>query len=424
MQKQIANSAATWIQRIVPAGWTAYGPAVVVTAVLLSAWVPLRAEWSHFRGDAHQAVADVELDEGWGLQAPALAWKQALPGRGVSSPIVVKNRVVLTASSGVNQDRLHVLAFDATTGRKLWHRQFWATGRTASHPTSANAAPTPASDGEAIFAFYSSNDLICLDLDGNLRWYRGLGHDYPRAANDVGMSSSPVVVGGAVVVQVENQGDSFVAGIDVRTGANLWRTPRELAANWSSPAILPGRNGAADLVLLKSSTDVSAHEPLNGKAVWSYATPEADGIPSAVAIEDLIFVPGGNLTVLRSTANPASPELVWQSNKVRPGPSSPVVHNGQIFALNQSGVVTCADVAMGEVQWQKRIKGSCWATPVLIDGRLICVNQDGLLQILDVRKQGDVTTELELGAPVLGSPAVGEDGMFLRSDGTLWKFAF
>ena len=49
--------------------------------------------------------------------------KIALPGRGLSSPIVVGDKVVVTCNSGFQQDRLHVLCFDAARGTKLWERQ-------------------------------------------------------------------------------------------------------------------------------------------------------------------------------------------------------------------------------------------------------------------------------------------------------------
>src|SRR5262245_2643201 len=125
------------------------------------------ADWLQFRGTDNTGVA---LDSTPPVKFSAtenVAWKTPLPGRGVCGPIVVKGRVVTTASSGtVKEDKLHVLCYDADNGKELWHRQFWATGRCYHHPTSSNAAPTPASDGERIFAFYSSNDLVCLDLDG------------------------------------------------------------------------------------------------------------------------------------------------------------------------------------------------------------------------------------------------------------------
>src|SRR6185503_14861072 len=154
------------------------------------------------------------------------------------------------AASGARQEKLYVLCFDAKSGRELWRRQFWATGRTFTHPSISTAAPTPVSDGERVFAFFSSNDLACLTLDGDLVWFRGLGHDFPKAGNDIGMSSSPVVADGTIVVQIENQGDSFAAGIDTSTGETKWRVNRDKLANWASPVILPGQGKRKALVLL------------------------------------------------------------------------------------------------------------------------------------------------------------------------------
>ena len=183
------------------------------------------ADWLRFRGLDGAGASSGTPPVKWS-KSKDVTWSIDTPGRGVSSPVIVDGRVILTANEGVKQNRLLVVAYSEKTGELLWRREFWATGRTATHPTSAVAAPSPASDGERIYAFYSSNDLICLDLDGNLQWYRGLAHDYPKAGNDVGMSSSPVVVGKTVIVQIENQGDSFAAGIDVATAVVARRVCR------------------------------------------------------------------------------------------------------------------------------------------------------------------------------------------------------
>ena len=226
------------------------------------------ADWNQFRGPDTRSVASAVLPTDWSNDSN-VAWRKELPGRGPSGPIVVDGRVFVTCSSGVKQDRLHVVCYDADSGELLWHRQIWANGRTMTHPTSSTAAPTPASDGQHVFAFYSSNDLICYDLDGNLKWYRALGKDYPKAGNDIGMASSPVVAGGTVVVQVENQGDSFAAGIDVETGLNRWRIDRKKSANWTSPIAMKTKSGI-DVVLLKSDEGVTARDILTGDEVWSY----------------------------------------------------------------------------------------------------------------------------------------------------------
>jgi outer membrane protein assembly factor BamB len=199
----------------------------VAVAFLLAASSAGAADWLQFRGtNSNSATTDAPPPADLSDTLAHVAWQASLPGRGLSSPIVVDGRVIVTCSSGPNQDRLHVLCFDAASGKQLWERQFWATGRTLTHPSSANAAPTPASDGKLVFAFYSSNDLACLDLDGNLKWFRGLAHDFPHAGNDVGMSSSPVVLGDVVITQIECQGDSFAAGIDKHTGESRWRIVR------------------------------------------------------------------------------------------------------------------------------------------------------------------------------------------------------
>ncbi|HMP16707.1 MAG TPA: PQQ-binding-like beta-propeller repeat protein, partial [Gemmatales bacterium] len=119
-----------------------------------------------------------------------LLWTVPLPGQGPSSPIVIDQTVFVTASSGYKQDRLHVFAFDIASGRKLWERQMWATGRTECHPKSAMAAPIPTADRERLYALFATADLACYDHQGNLLWYRALAQEYPSISNQVGMASS------------------------------------------------------------------------------------------------------------------------------------------------------------------------------------------------------------------------------------------
>ena len=146
-------------------------------AALLCLSSPLLADWRQFRGNDANGVAEGAAPPTTFSDTENIAWKIDLPGRGLSSPIVVGDKVFVSASSGPRQDRLHVICFNAKDGTELWHRQFWATGRTACHPKTCVAAPTPCSDGKRVFAVYSSNDAVCLDLDGNLQWVRALTLD-------------------------------------------------------------------------------------------------------------------------------------------------------------------------------------------------------------------------------------------------------
>lgn len=380
------------------------------------------ADWPQFRGPLGTSASDGKLSIDWS-RPDVVAWRATLPGRGPSSPIVVNGRVIVTASSGNTQDRLHVLCFDAKDGKKLWERQFWATGRTITHPSSANAAPTPASDGRRVFAFFSSNDLAALDLDGNLLWYRGLAYDYPKTGNDVGMSSSPIVVDGTVIVQVENQANSFAAGIDAESGATKWKIQRAPEASWCSPVLFHDPQSRRQAVLLQSSDRLSAHDAATGRELWMHKA-SCDVISSAAADSGIVFVPSEGLTALDTKASETSPSVVWKGNTLGPGAASPVVQGENLFIINRGGVLNCASTKTGEVLWRLRLEGAFWGTPTLVGDQLICCPDNGLVQIVGLAaegKPGVINAKVDLKDKIQSSPAVADNAVFLRSDSNLIK---
>src|SRR5271165_11940 len=80
----------------------------------------LAADWPQFRGPGGSGIApDKDLPAQWGADAN-LRWKVALPGRGLSNPVIAGGRIFVTAASGWQQKQLHVLCFDEATGKKLW----------------------------------------------------------------------------------------------------------------------------------------------------------------------------------------------------------------------------------------------------------------------------------------------------------------
>ena len=120
---------------------------VLALSLTLALALTLRAaDWTQFKGPNASGVSpETKLPVEWSKDK-GIAWTAKLPARGVSSPVVVGDRVYVTCSSGVRDDRLHVLCFDAKTGKQLWHRQLQGTGPTAAHPKSCMAAPTPVAD--------------------------------------------------------------------------------------------------------------------------------------------------------------------------------------------------------------------------------------------------------------------------------------
>lgn len=399
---------------------------VPLIAAMLSATCLTGADWLQFRGNDVSGVSVTsEIPATWS-EKENVAWKVDLPGRGLSGAIVIDDQVVVTASSGFRQDRLHVLSFDRDSGKKNWERQFWATGRTMTHPKMCVATPTPASDGERIFAFYSSNDVVCLDLDGNLLWLRGLTHDFPNASNSLGMASSPIVIGDTLVVQVENDAESFATGLDTSNGKARWKKVRPKRANWTSPTMWQDGDSKA-IALLQSSAGIEAIDPHTGKTLWKFGN-GASTIPSSVVTDDSLLVPSNGLTALRLGENvdPDSkgPEVLWNDNRLGPGTSSPIVVAGKVFVINRAGVLQAADINTGSVLWRLRLKGPFSATPVAAGNHLIFFNEDGVAQVVDISgAEGEIVGENTVGETILSTPAIADNELYVRSDGHLWKIA-
>ncbi len=389
----------------------------------LSLLLPLsaHADWLNFRGPNASGHAPEIATSPKTLSAESLAWKASLPGRGLGSPIIVGDKVFVTAASGPEQQQLHVLCFSAKEGAPLWERRFWATGRTMSHNKTCVAAPTPASDGERIYALYSSNDLICLDLDGNLVWMRGLTLDYPNASNSLGMASSPIVVGDTLVAQIENDSESFAAGFDLLTGVNKWKLDRPKSANWTSPTVL--EKDGEPIVALQSGDGVIGLVPATGSSVFQIAG-GASTIPSAAAVGDELFIPSNGLTVVKLGASGAQPATLWNQKNQRPGTASPLVVGGKLFLINNAGVITCAKRESGEVLWETRLKGPFSGSPVAGgDGLLYIFSEQGVGQVIDPSREKDqVVSEFELGETILSTPSLDDGAVYIRSDGHLWRF--
>jgi len=379
------------------------------------------ADWLHFRGTDSNAACDagvpVDFDIATGRN---VAWRIALPGPGPSSPIVVGDQVIVTCSTGPRQDRLYVLSIDAATGTVRWTRQFWATGVTNVHPFGAVAQCTPASDGQRIFAFYSSNDLACFDLDGNLQWYRGLAFESPTTRNDVGMASSPLVLGATVIVQCENQGESFVAGLDVASGRTRWRLPRDHSAVWSSPTALRGKSPEEDVVLLVGRQRLSGHDPATGKLLWAFDAP-CHTVASPAGFEGRVYLPANGLCALVPDAAAGTVRFLWGQNRLSCGSASPVVHNGRVYTIKSPAILVCGDLADGRVVWQLRLAGTFWSSPVVAGDHLVAINDEGLVHVVALGEKGRLLHTHPLGTKVLATPAAVEGALYIRTDEQLIK---
>lgn len=393
--------------------------AAVVVGCFVMAPRPIAADWLEFRGPLGRGVAvEQPIRTAWSEQE-GIAWKVDLPGKGASSPIVVGDLVVVTASSGARQEKLHVIAFDKATGRQAWHRTFWAAGRTLCHPTSAVAAGTPASDGTRIVALFSSCDLFALDLEGRLLWQRNLAVEHPRSGNDVGMGASPRIIDGTVIVQIDCQGDAFAAGIDVATGGDRWLVPRDKIASWSTPLAVASKEHG-DCVLLQNPNGLDLRRARDGTEVWSWKG-ECSGIPMTTESGNRLYVPSDGIAAV--VPDKAAEKSDWRSAKLACGIASPIAWGDSVACINRAGVLGVGNVADGSLRGQVRLAGSFWASPILVGRTIVAANKEGKTFLVSVDGEPKIVGESELPGTFTATPAVSDGSLYLRSETTLWKVA-
>jgi outer membrane protein assembly factor BamB len=391
----------------------------MLAGAMLWCFTATAADWPEFRGPDGRGVAPPQPIRLRWSESEGIAWTAELPGRGASSPIVVGDLVVVTASSGARQDQLHVIALDKASGRVRWHRRFWATGRTLVHPTSAVAAGTPASDGQRIIALYSSCDLFAVDLAGRLLWQRNLAVEHPRSGNDVGMGSSPRIIDGTAVVQIDCQGDAFALGVDVATGQDRWIAAREKVASWSSPAaVTMPEHGAC--VLLQGPRGLDLRRAADGKPVWSWQG-DCAAIPTAVESAAVFHVPGEGMVAVAPAA--AATRLAWRSSKLSCGMASPLAWGDSIACINRAGVLSIGDLADGRLRGQVRLAGSFWGSPILVGETIVAANKEGKTFLVAATGEPKIVAENELPGTFTATPAVADGSVYLRSETTLWKVA-
>lgn len=389
----------------------------VVLGLLLGGALPA-ADWTQFRGtDGNGISPETGVPTKWSPNEGIL-WKANLPGRGLSCPVVVGNTVYVTACSEREGSRLHVLAFDAKSGKELWRRSILATGGTACHPKTSMAAPTPVASEKGVVALFATADIVAYSPQGDMLWYRSLVGEDPAITNQVGMASSLALHKDTVLVEMETAASSFITGVDFATGREKWRHPRSKGVNWTSPMVV--KQKGVEVALFLAPNGLTACDPSTGKILWNYADTPGGSISSPTVGEEMIYSPGSPLVALKSAETGTTPEVAWKSNKAIGTYCSPVVYQGKLYGVSSVGI-NCLDAATGKELWTHRVKGPFAGSPLAVDGKIYLVTEEGITVVLKAgTEQPEVIANNKLGETILCTPAISGGKIFMRSDSTLW----
>jgi outer membrane protein assembly factor BamB len=364
---------------------------VLLAACLCADAAP--SSWPGFRGDGSSVSTAKNLPRKWS-PTENRAWVTPLPGYGQSSPVAWGERAFVTAIDGDAKEKLFVVAVDVRSGEVAWAKEFAASQKGKNNPMASRAAPTPVVDGERLYAFFESGDVVALSHAGELKWRRSLSKDYGTFKNNHGVGSSPAQTDKAVVILIDDPGPSYLVALDKTTGKSLWKAERPSRASWTSPVV--GKVGGKPAVFVSSSGRLDAYDAASGELLASKGGLVGNTIPSPAVCGDLVLVGAGenrmnpdaaasarsNCCVRLKGGDRPAFETVWEGKKAVCEYASPLAYKGHAYFVTKAGLVCCLDLITGEERYAERLAGPCWATPVGAGDHVFFFGKDGVTTVL------------------------------------------
>jgi outer membrane protein assembly factor BamB len=117
-------------------------------------------------------------------------------------------------------------------------------------------------------------------------------------------------------------------------------------------------------------------------------------------------------------------QILWQETKGVPEVPSPIVWNGRLFLIRSGGILVCRDLETGKLIYEERIDspGGYFASPILVGGRIYIASDRGTVTVVKPGDSLDVIARNVLGDPIIASPVISGNALYIRSSKQLWAF--
>jgi outer membrane protein assembly factor BamB len=336
--------------------------------------------------------------------------------------------------------RFMIYSYDIKTGKVRWEQEAHhgppVGGR---HRKNTYASETPATDGERIYALFGNIGLYCYSMDGKLLWTHKIDPQ-PRYL-DFGTAASPIVHQGRVYFQDDNEVSSYIAALDAKTGALVWKTARTAGggrplSGWSSPYIW---SHATRTEIVTIGRQLAVSYDLDGRELWrlkglTQANPtptEGDGLlyvgtgSQGESNRPLFAVrPDASGDISLKAGETSNAFVAWFQPRAAAYTSSPLAFGGRVYAVNDTGIMQVFDGKSGREIYKARVGGvgnTFSASPWAYAGKVFCLSEEGDTFVLNPGDAYDEVGKNSLGEMAFASPAVTRDGLYIRTQGRLYR---
>lgn len=389
-------------------------------------------DWPQFRGPTADGHARIDrLVTQWSA-SKNVQWKQAIPGSGWSSPVIVAGKVYLTTAVPVEGSKdlsLRTLCLDAKDGKTLWSTEvFVQDGAKAPriHGKNSHASPTPIVANGRLYVHFGHQGTACLDLEGKILWKnRDLSY-----APVHGNGGSPILVGNALVFSTDGATVRELVALDAGTGKLRWRTKRSTPAarnfSFSTPTLVEVEGKPQ---LLSPGSDVlGAYDPTTGEELWHCKYKGYSVIPRPVVGHGMVFISTGydrpSLLAIRlgGKGDVTDSHIAWKLDRNIPHTPSLLLVGNELYMVSDNGFASCVDARSGKVHWSKRLPGNGYsASPILAGGHIYFLSENGVTTVIKPTTVYEEVSRNDIGERTLASLAVADGALFLRSATHLYR---
>ncbi|MEO8270100.1 MAG: PQQ-binding-like beta-propeller repeat protein [Aureliella sp.] len=414
---------------------------VPVLFTLLSWGNPLQADqWPEFRGphgDGHTTETNVPVH--WS-RTENVAWRTDLPGESWSSPVVWGDRVFVTTTLEEGKS-CHLLAIDRPTGEIVWDKQIHEQDLRRKENRNSYATPTPAVDGERVYACFGDGTFVATDFEGNIVWSNA---DYPFYSQH-GLGSSPILHNGLLIMARDGSSDgssdgedtklgwqtpwdqSYLIALDTQTGKERWLAKRGLSRiAHGTPCIW--EHAGRTQVISEAGDVVQGFDIDSGERLWSSRVDGEGKVPSTLVGHEMVFTAGGwggkesiKAFQLGEVGELEEKNLVWEQKRGMPKIPSMLFAAPYLIAVTDGGIVSCMHAETGELQWQERLGGNYSASPVTAAGRIYITSDEAKTTVIELGDKPSIVAVNSLEEPLQASLAISQGSIFLRTEHALFR---
>lgn len=405
---------------------------ILAFSCLLVSGTALAENWPQWRGPQSDGIShETNLPEKWS-KTENVAWRLPLPGPAGATPAIWDDSIFLTTAT---PDGDLLLLSIGTDGQERWRKKVTGGDRAVRGDEGNSASPSPATDGEHVWVFFANGVLACYDFEGEEVWHEDLQKRYGAFDIAFGLTSTPVLDGDRLYLQLLHSRAALVVALDKTTGEEIWKHRRKSDAraecehSYASPVLY--RDNERAFLLTHGCDYIVAHDLEDGHELWrcgglnpkgSY-NPTLRFVASPVAVPGLIVVPSakkGPVLGLRPDVEgditDSQKAYRWLRPKNTPDVPSPLVVDGLVYLCAENGVLTCLDAESGKEIYEERAYSDRYrASPVYADGKIYLTARGGVITVVKAGPDFEILASNDMQEPISSSPAISNGRIYLRT---------